>query len=146
MHHLPSRYIPCDGRLTASEYFKSTLPAWGATAAFFDFVRNLRFQSTLPAWGATNNEGFCVMSIMISIHAPRRGSDHDLNHAGGRRKLFQSTLPAGGATAESFRRRSAGTISIHAPRRGSDLTGSRGKLTPTIISIHAPRRGSDTTT
>lgn len=53
MHHLPSRYIPCDGRLTASAYFKSTLPAWGATetaAALATFRK-------------------------ISIHAPRMGSD-----------------------------------------------------------------------
>lgn len=54
MHHLPSRYIPCDGRLTASAYFKSTLPAWGATAASITFIEFLH---------------------LISIHAPRMGSD-----------------------------------------------------------------------
>lgn len=53
MHHLPSRYIPCDGRLTASAYFKSTLPAWGATRA----------ADGIPE------------SSAISIHAPRMGSD-----------------------------------------------------------------------
>lgn len=53
MHHLPSRYIPCDGRLTASAYFKSTLPAWGATAA----------------------DGGIDIVTTISIHAPRMGSD-----------------------------------------------------------------------
>lgn len=53
MHHLPSRYIPCDGRLTASAYFKSTLPAWGATK-WYVFLRPF---------------------LRISIHAPRMGSD-----------------------------------------------------------------------
>lgn len=53
MHHLPSRYIPCDGRLTASAYFKSTLPAWGATSLCMVPYHHKR----------------------ISIHAPRMGSD-----------------------------------------------------------------------
>lgn len=53
MHHLPSRYIPCDGRLTASAYFKSTLPAWGATMG----------------------GGTMSAEELISIHAPRMGSD-----------------------------------------------------------------------
>lgn len=53
MHHLPSRYIPCDGRLTASAYFKSTLPAWGAT---------------IP-------NKYMELFSRISIHAPRMGSD-----------------------------------------------------------------------
>lgn len=53
MHHLSSQYIPCDGRLTASAYFKSTLPVGGATPG------SLR---------GTSQSG-------ISIHAPRMGSD-----------------------------------------------------------------------
>lgn len=53
MHHLSSRYIPCDDRLTASAYFKSTLPAWGATYE----LDNVASETT------------------ISIHAPRMGSD-----------------------------------------------------------------------
>lgn len=53
MHHLSSQYIPCDGRLTASAYFKSTLPAWGATEK----------KLCRSCWEE------------ISIHAPRMGSD-----------------------------------------------------------------------
>lgn len=53
MHHLPSRYIPCDGRLTASAYFKSTLPVGGTTLRFV----------------------FTDVFSNISIHAPRMGSD-----------------------------------------------------------------------
>ncbi len=98
MHHLPSRYIPCDGRLTATAYFnprsphgerpsgrtsrstpekfQSTLPAWGATMMLILIVllRGI-FQSTLPAWGATSDFKNAAISYLISIHAPRMGSD-----------------------------------------------------------------------
>ena len=76
MHHLPSRYIPCDGRLTAYAYFKSTLPVGGATPG------SLR---------GTSQSG-------ISIHAPRRGSDDAAVVPAVVHTKFQSTLPAGGAT------------------------------------------------
>ena len=36
------------------------------------------FQSTLPARGATNVNCPAVCAILISIHAPREGSDHVL--------------------------------------------------------------------
>lgn len=53
MHHLPSRYIPCDGRLTASTYFNPHSP------------HRERQSSSL----------LCVVLHYISIHAPRMGSD-----------------------------------------------------------------------
>ena len=56
-----------------------------------------RFQSTLPARGATSNRCYSVRAFLISIHAPRTGSDQRGNH---------------GACVER--------ISIHAPRTGSD--------------------------
>ena len=37
----------------------------------------LIFQSTLPAWGATRNDAINIRVILISIHAPRMGSDHN---------------------------------------------------------------------
>ena len=102
---------------------------------------------------------------MISIHAPREGSDEanlpQLMDTG----LFLSTLPARGATldrlaqvgdAANFYPRSPRgerrvdhppaavqpLISIHAPREGSDLQVD--ELTAGVdISIHAPREGSD---
>ena len=56
-----------------------------------------KFQSTLPAWGATPIEVFIACDFVISIHAPRVGSDCIP------RKLHLR-----------------GVISIHAPRVGSD--------------------------
>lgn len=76
MHHLPSRYIPCDGRLTASAYFKSTLPAWGATKWTPVLSPAYTFQSTLPVGGGTTLRFvFTDVFSNISIHAPRMGSD-----------------------------------------------------------------------
>ena len=57
----------------------------------------LVFQSTLPARGATLSETSLTKDQIISIHAPRTGSDAI---------AWNSCVPM--------------TISIHAPRTGSD--------------------------
>ena len=59
------------------------------------------FQSTLPARGATNGEYAVGGKLMISIHAPRTGSD-----------MLSFSVAA-----------SPKQISIHAPRTGSDGSG-----------------------
>ena len=105
-------------------------------------AENGKFQSTLPAWGAT----FLFLPLLrwhvISIHAPRVGSDTISTNADNRYTIFQSTLPAWGATKHLLNRLTFFRISIHAPRVGSD------SRIPCIwqgqeISIHAPRVGSD---
>ena len=61
------------------------------------------FQSTLPAGGATHDTVVLHIGTIISIHAPRGGSDAHLGETG----VYQC-------------------ISIHAPRGGSDvLSGLR---------------------
>ena len=102
-----------------------------------------QFQSTLPARGATHRGVGSRHAEVISIHAPRTGSDHagrngehtvgDFNPRSphGERHQALADLPV---TIE---------ISIHAPRTGSDphlLPLQAGRA----ISIHAPRTGSDT--
>ena len=102
-----------------------------------------KFQSTLPVRGATTGEGgkpskTCDFNPrspcgerppqastttplpVISIHAPRAGSDTNDRRGLMPRQQFQSTLPVRGATV--FLRGGAPvvTISIHAPRAGSD--------------------------
>ena len=57
-----------------------------------------KFQSTLPVRGATKICSFTAINLIISIHAPRAGSDGRRNGAAHNR----------------------GDISIHAPRAGSD--------------------------
>ena len=79
--------------------FQSTLPAWGATEKYQAALLQAEFQSTLPAWGATCSGYPCSVLLVISIHAPRMGSDGDDPFIGVcQYEEFQSTLPAWGAT------------------------------------------------
>ena len=57
------------------------------------------FQSTLPVRGATGKNVGYIEGVLISIHAPRAGSDQqDISFSEGYHR-FQSTLPVRGATA-----------------------------------------------
>ena len=101
--------------------FQSTLPVWGATRISENSSSKvLSFQSTLPVWGATANSSTKPLKPLISIHAPRVGSDtascrfkessryfNPRSPCGERRfysgpdapdPAFQSTLPVWGAT------------------------------------------------
>ena len=87
-------------------------------------------------------EGCAGYGGLISIHAPRMGSDqHPIKfrdmHVG-----FQSTLPGWGATNGTYSTFDDLFISIHAPRMGSDIIPC-GFSYHGAISIHAPRMGSD---
>ena len=55
--------------------FLSTLPARGATLATETIYDFLIFLSTLPARGATQTAALAAQERLISIHAPREGSD-----------------------------------------------------------------------
>ncbi len=61
-----------------------------------------------------------TMTVEISIHAPRTGSDAEYLGLFDAKKEFQSTLPVRGATLPERHHGSAPLISIHAPRTGSD--------------------------
>ena len=60
------------------------------------------------------------LARIISIHAPRVGSDLETMHFSAPRIGFQSTLPVWGATPCVTQSCSPSHISIHAPRVGSD--------------------------
>ena len=83
------------------ELFQSTLPGWGATfqivrtsecftyfnprspdgeRRFFPIICGIWavFQSTLPGWGATVGGFIATNTVIISIHAPRMGSDGEV--------------------------------------------------------------------
>ena len=73
--------------------------------------------------GATGRRGTARRAHLISIHAPREGSDPDELGAYDRWELFQSTLPVRGATFGNFAQVLVPVlISIHAPREGSDVS------------------------
>ena len=55
--------------------FQSTLPVWGATSRACKCGVGEQFQSTLPVWGATGSDSDILLHLIISIHAPRVGSD-----------------------------------------------------------------------
>ena len=105
-------------------------------------------------------------SLVISIHAPREGSDQQPRSVAlrpwyfyprsprGERpgfltgsftflQIFLSTLPARGATYKGSEAYRKAVISIHAPREGSDPIGHLPNKSLMVISIHAPREGSD---
>ncbi|AUD69518.1 hypothetical protein NRBB08_1423 [Bifidobacterium breve] len=124
-----------------------------------------RFQSTLPGWGATTMEFRTPLAGLISIHAPRMGSDEHALDGQAIFFRFQSTLPGWGATCSVSRCSPDTMISIHAPRMGSDFSMHSSEAGGVIfqstlpgwgatsagapfraslwISIHAPRMGSD---
>ena len=57
-----------------------------------------KFQSTLPVWGATAALMAEKVETLISIHAPRVGSDKLSSSIASPSLVFQSTLPVWGAT------------------------------------------------
>ena len=123
------------------------------------------FQSTLPVGGATDIIQHIRQWLIISIHAPRGGSDTSGMISCPACGYFNPRSPWGerpnGSSASTMqldfnprspwgerRRTTTGSckpmiISIHAPRGGSDPRSSWRRWLAPRISIHAPRGGSD---
>ena len=169
---LPAWGATCPISLTAEHSaFQSTLPAWGATTAgVYGTETMTTFQSTLPAWGATARPARpCALRQVISIHAPRMGSDgtsatacmggiQDFNprspHGERLNSLYGMT-----ATDPDFNPRSPHGERHSPPRKwrveryfnprsphGERQQGYPVPSWRTGISIHAPRMGSDART
>ena len=85
-------------------------------AAIYEFVISIH----APRTGSDNQARAHARKGKISIHAPRTGSDDDIMHYLQANIAFQSTLPARGATADRILSNMRQIISIHAPRTGSD--------------------------
>ena len=145
--------------------FLSTLPARGATYGRKCYIKVFGFLSTLPARGATDAFGFSRFWLIISIHAPREGSDGWLLsglHCG--RDISIHAPREGSDRCQSSKHSSATNFYPRSPRGerpiiSSVLTDSCGFLSTLpargatynimasqrekFISIHAPREGSD---
>ena len=107
--------------LYTKKLFQSTLPVRGATLLIVIFATTLfTFQSTLPVRGATRRTAIIENKTVISIHAPRAGSDH--------RGRLRRPLPVG--------------ISIHAPRAGSDFSNPKIKSIAPLFQSTLPVRGA----
>ncbi len=108
-------------QLCGLEIFQSTLPAGGATFSSLCMFHVAVISIHAPRRGSDTSVYYRQLYRDISIPAPRRGSDDaDINSIIARYE-FQSTLPAGGATFDFVQSLKEGSISIHAPRRGSDM-------------------------
>ena len=128
-------------------------------------LQNL-FQSTLPVWGATEVLTQYTGTDVISIHAPRVGSDFCYAKRLNLTRDFNPRSPCGERRRPGDSDRAGKNISIHAPRVGSDQDfvikapapapfqstlpvwgATRCPRHPSgkhrAISIHAPRVGSD---
>ena len=76
--------------------FQSTLPVWGATLRTITRTqKSTLFQSTLPVWGATAGVPASNIDILISIHAPRVGSDDGSVQAPMGHQHFNPRSPCG---------------------------------------------------
>ena len=104
--------------------------------------RVLRFQSTLPVRGATKTVGSTIAFDVISIHAPRAGSDINPDGIHIYNVRFQSTLPVRGATRHQFIMVCIALFQSTLPVRGATSTDDPD-VRSHCISIHAPRAGSD---
>ena len=84
--------------ITVSDVFQSTLPARGATV--YADTDSCKFIISIhaPRTGSDFLAGLYDFADVISIHAPRTGSDMLNTHSPGWILPFQSTLPARGAT------------------------------------------------
>ena len=75
--------------------FQSTLPGWGATPPDKTMFMAEQFQSTLPGWGATRRQSHFITEDIISIHAPRMGSDVSDAERKGLEQYFNPRSPDG---------------------------------------------------
>ena len=102
--------------------FQSTLPARGATMTSPPPRRNAPFQSTLPARGATRVRDAPTRAVVISIHAPRTGSDRGWCCGCCSPCNFNPRSPHGERLTSFILLMLRWMISIHAPRTGSDVS------------------------
>ena len=112
----------CSAIALAMPGFQSTLPVRGAThGVFVVFILSAVFQSTLPVRGATIFQCFPRSNTVISIHAPRAGSDGITAVCKYYLCIFQSTLPVRGATEAEATRSLIQAFQSTLPVRGATI-------------------------
>ena len=103
---------------------------------------NGEFQSTLPVRGATDGDVQDSRSTLISIHAPRAGSDERPAYTAGSFEDFNPRSPCGERHVTRLVHAGSGKFQSTLPVRGA-TTAVRSHIFHIVISIHAPRAGSD---
>ena len=127
------------------EIFQSTLPARGATILYQeDGDGEKEFQSTLPARGATSMSAYIFKQTMISIHAPRTGSDDRRGHKHHRQRHFNPRSPHGERRRSLCRTGWSRTFQSTLPARGATPAGRQPgkeqKFQSTLPARGATRR------
>ena len=104
-------------------------------------IHGKMFQSTRPVRGATGGLSTQLMSVDVSIHAPRAGRDARIcqTHA---EQVVSIHAPRAGRDHRHQGACNRSAVSIHAPRAGRDLSRQRTDWQRSV-SIHAPRAGRD---
>ena len=148
----------------AKSQFLSTLPARGATCRYVFNHFLAQFLSTLPARGATSVILSKLSCYLISIHAPREGSDGKTlcrllvasyfypRSPRGERRLdfldfgapfgFLSTLPARGATGKTLCRLLVASYFYPRSPRGERPAAWASRSTCCIFLSTLPARGA----
>ena len=143
---------PCGERLfeyigkPTHHLFQSTLPVWGATSCAASYITSGKNFNPRSPCGERHCVCFTFFYIcVISIHAPRVGSDPGCSGWHKRKWRFQSTLPVWGATVG--RNLSLLMILFQSTLPVWGATSETGviEIGGQAISIHAPRVGSDGT-
>ena len=101
--------------------------------------RIVQFLSTLPARGATLGHLQPLPADVISIHAPREGSDTSTPAGSSSRDPFLSTLPARGATDLSRTQEYADLFLSTLPARGATWMWSAPAARKTDFYPRSPR-------
>ena len=115
---------------------------WGERQNGLRQYRHRKNFNPRSPWGSDVCFPRCDQSIVISIHAPRGGSDQFRLAYVTQCFLFQSTLPVGGATTVGWPIDGDATISIHAPRGGSDIVFLLPSLVKNIFQSTLPVGGA----
>ena len=105
-----------------------------------------KFQSTLPVRGATVEMIDSGKYGLISIHAPRAGSDENPRRIKSPQKHFNPRSPCGERPYCRVRHFQRFRISIHAPRAGSDHRLILGKERGNGFQSTLPVRGATMST
>ena len=102
------------------------------------------FQSTLPARGATSMSAYIFKQTMISIHAPRTGSDDRRGHKHHRQRHFNPRSPHGERRRSLCRTGWSRTFQSTLPARGATPAGRQPgkeqKFQSTLPARGATRR------
>ena len=101
--------------------FQSTLPAGGATYVLLGTMEvDQDFNPRSPRGERHYEKSILIWKEIISIHAPRGGSDSAGTETISGGKYFNPRSPRGERHITRARADKAFRISIHAPRGGSD--------------------------